>query len=349
MKSGKIKKTNREIQCMHTAIMLGGNDMNSIAVKSIGISIYGTMKDGMEVWLYKFKKIGVKKSTFERLLVSFGLAKNYAIMFMRISEVTTSDVQDFINKLQVDGYAYNTIKKAYNLISAFIKFLIGEGISVHPSYINVVLPIPENTKKPKQEVQAYDKFEQARLIQALSNESKLGAKAALLMLETGIRSGEALALSWSDVDWDRRALNIRKTLVFPASTSKCFVQDSAKSKSSKRTIPLSKRAYALLEEMFQAAMPGSKSDMIFYGRLGPSQPFGYNVIARHIKELCAQANIEYKGMHIFRHTFATNCYYKGCEIKILSKLLGHASVTITYNTYIHLYGDALEEMRSIVD
>lgn len=49
-----------------------------------------------------------------------------------------------------------------------------------------------------------------------------------------------------------------------------------------------------------------------------------------------------------RHTFATNCYYRGCEIKLLSKLLGHANVTITYNIYINLYGDALEEMRSIV-
>ena len=61
------------------------------------------------------------------------------------------------------------------------------------------------------------------------------------------------------------------------------------------------------------------------------------------------AQIEYRGMHVFRHTFATNGYYKGCEIKKLSKLLGHASVTITYNTYIHLYGDALEELRSVVE
>ena len=62
-----------------------------------------------------------------------------------------------------------------------------------------------------------------------------------------------------------------------------------------------------------------------------------------------KAQVEYRGMHVFRHTFATNCYYKGCEIKKLSKLLGHASVTITYNTYIHLYGDALEELRSVIE
>ena len=53
-------------------------------------------------------------------------------------------------------------------------------------------------------------------------------------------------------------------------------------------------------------------------------------------------------MHVFRHTFATNCYYRGCDVKILSKLLGHSSVTVTYNTYIHLFGDALEEMRAVL-
>ena len=61
-----------------------------------------------------------------------------------------------------------------------------------------------------------------------------------------------------------------------------------------------------------------------------------------------QPFLPYLGMHAFRHTFATNCYERGCDVKILSKLLGHSDVAITYNIYIHLYGDALEEMRRVV-
>lgn len=63
---------------------------------------------------------------------------------------------------------------------------------------------------------------------------------------------------------------------------------------------------------------------------------------------CVEAGVPYLGQHVFRHTFATNCYNRGCDVKILSKLLGHADVTVTYNVYIHLFGDALEEMRSVV-
>ena len=48
--------------------------------------------------------------------------------------------------------------------------------------------------------------------------------------------------------------------------------------------------------------------------------------------------------HVFRHTFATNCYHKGVDVKILSRLLGHADVNITYNIYVHLYGDGFDEM-----
>lgn len=62
--------------------------------------------------------------------------------------------------------------------------------------------------------------------------------------------------------------------------------------------------------------------------------------------LCKAADVPYRGEHVFRHTFATNCYHKGIDVKILSRLLGHADVNITYNIYVHLYGDGFDEMYS---
>ena len=47
---------------------------------------------------------------------------------------------------------------------------------------------------------------------------------------------------------------------------------------------------------------------------------------------------------MFRHTFTANCYHKGIDVKILFRLLGHADVNITYNIYVHLYGDGFDEM-----
>ena len=70
----------------------------------------------------------------------------------------------------------------------------------------------------------------------------------------------------------------------------------------------------------------------------------YEALRWKTKCACRDAGVQYRGEHVFRHTFATNCYYKGMDIKILSRLLGHADVNITYNIYVHLYGDGFDEM-----
>lgn len=72
----------------------------------------------------------------------------------------------------------------------------------------------------------------------------------------------------------------------------------------------------------------------------------YEALRYQTRIACQEAGIEYRGEHVFRHTFATNCYHKGIDVKILSRLLGHADVNITYNLYIHLYGDGFDEMYS---
>lgn len=318
-------------------------------MNSLGVSTRATLKKGLEVWLYKFKQNEVKKSTFERLLTSYKLVSGYRISEMTIASLTTVDIQDFINILRREEYSYSTIKKAYNLLSAFLKFMIGDGVQIRPSYLNVSLPSPENTVGGKGEVEAYSKPEQMRIIAEATKSHTLGAKAAIIMLETGIRSGEALALSWRDVDWDRKALRIHKTLVHPASTKRCFIQQSPKSRTSNRIIPLSSRAYAVLEALYEESIPQSDEEIIFYRVGDRTASMGYNLMSSQIKQVCNESGVEYKGLHIFRHTFATNCYYKGCEIKKLSKFLGHSSVTVTYNTYIHLFGDTLDELRSVVE
>ena len=76
------------------------------------------------------------------------------------------------------------------------------------------------------------------------------------------------------------------------------------------------------------------------------QRVSYEALRYQTQCLCKAACVPYRGEHVFRHTFATNCYHKGVDVKILSRLLGHADVNITYNIYVHLYGDGFDEMYS---
>ena len=88
-------------------------------------------------------------------------------------------------------------------------------------------------------------------------------------------------------------------------------------------------------------MESRTTEWIFESR---GERYSYKQLMYQTKKLCREAGVTYHGEHVFRHTFATNCYYKGIDVKILSRLMGHSSVTVTYNTYINLYGDGFDEM-----
>lgn len=308
-----------------------------------GIKMKDTIRYAMERWLYRYKKNSIKAATFNRLLTSYKLLERYPLSNVRLLDLSTGDIQDFINALRDDGYSMSTIKKAYNLMTGFVTFALGEGLAIRPAHLNVVLPKAENVSRQARDVKAYEPDEQNRIRKAIDELDTDGAHAALLMLETGLRIGEVLALTGGDIIWGKRALRVHATLVNPQSRKDSFIQNSPKSRSSVRTIPLSKTAMELLMRLRRP-----EDGLIFVSQDGKTT-IGYNTLRNQVQDLCQASEVPYFGMHAFRHTFATNAFYKGCEIKILSKLLGHASVTITYNTYIHLYGDALEEMRSIVE
>ena len=118
------------------------------------------------------------------------------------------------------------------------------------------------------------------------------------------------------------------------------MQDGAKSEKSNRTVPLTPTAVRLLEGLEIER----NSEWVFSYENG--ERLSYVAIRYQTIKACEEAEIEYRGEHVFRHTFATNCYHKGIDVKILSRLLGHADVNITYNLYIHLYGDGFDELYS---
>ena len=215
---------------------------------------------------------------------------------------------------------------------------------MRPIHKGVQLPSESSVNKHKREVMAYEKDEQGRIRSVLRRFNNPASQAIELMLETGMRVGEVLALEWSDVDWRRKAIRVSKTVVRITSKKESYIQNGAKSFTSNRTIPLSTSAQDLLSEMYQ--MDESDSRYIFHDEDG--HYLTYEAMRWWAKKVCREAGVPYLGLHVFRHTFATNCYERGCDVKRLSKLLGHSDVTITYNVYIHLFGDALEELRSVV-
>ena len=307
----------------------------------VSVFIYNpTYEDGIRNWLVEFKKETVKAATYERLKISYKQLMNYAISKLKVLDVRSVDIQKYVNALIREGYSISSVKKQFNLISAYMKYAYSEGYIHTPVYLAVKLPKQPKRRASTDKVKTYSAMEQRYLLEELHTMKHKVYAMAILMFETGMRIGEVLGLTEDDIDWDRKSISINKTYVkLHTQRGASFVQNGAKSDTSNRVIPLNKKALSVLQELCD----GSRG-YIF----GGDKPFTYETVRYHIKAACKNANVEYKGTHAFRHTFATNCYRRGCDVKLLSKLLGHADVSITYNIYIHLYGDDLEEMRSVL-
>ena len=293
------------------------------------------------LWLDLFKKNEVKSGTFDRLVQSNDSLGRYPIGQEKVCDVSPLDVQFYINQIAKEGYSFSTIKKQLELLRASLRKAVKLKLIPENPAEDISMPSKNMIKKPR-EVLAYNEKEQKKLQKYIEEHPDVDAILCVaFMIETGLRAGEALALRWSAVDTDKHKCHVCATVVNPHLPSKAYVQETPKTDSSIRTVPLNVRATTIVNTMKHRA----SSEFVF-GK--DNKRLEYPTLIRAIKKMCRETGVPYRGAHVFRHTFATNCYYKGVDVKILSKLLGHSDVKITYNTYINLYGDGFDDMYAAI-
>ena len=261
------------------------------------------LKEYVGVWLKTFKSSSLKTASYSRLESSLVTLDDYGIAVKPIGEITAFDIQKYVN----------------------------------PS-VGVKLPAQQNVKKQKKNINPYTEEEQKLLWAEIERSSRPGGLIIGLMLETGMRVGEALALRWQYVDIKRKRLRVEATMLNLANKKQCVLQESPKTISSRRVIPLTNKAIEILEK----AQANAKNEYVFTN--GRGEPLTYEALRYQTQQICKNADVEYRGEHVFRHTFATNCYYNNIDVKVLSKILGHSDVNVTYNIYISLKGDGFDEM-----
>ena len=294
----------------------------------------------IDEWMTTYKAYSVRQSTFDRLLTSIKALESYTIASMPIREITAKHIQLYVNELANSGYGLSTIKKQMRIVTAPLKQAAALHLIPANPAVGIHLPARCNVQKAERTAEAYTQEEQKALWMLIDTHQRAGYAAVGLMIETGLRVGEALALRWKDVNLSQKRLRVRSTVVRLANKKRSYVQNCAKSESSNRTIPLTPKAVSLLEMLAENA----EDEWVFVNDDG--QRLSYEALRYQTQCLCKAACVPYRGEHVFRHTFATNYYHKGIDVKILSRLLGHADVNITYNIYVHLYGDGFDEMYS---
>jgi integrase len=291
----------------------------------------------VDMWMEIFKKNSVKSGTYGRLVTSRKALERYDIANKMIGEIDFFDIQKYINQIVEDGYSVGEVKKRMLIVTAPLKQAAAMRIISADPCVGLRMPSEDNVKKRKREIVAYTREEQEKIgLSVRLNPENVGYLAVLFMIETGIRSGELLALKWSDLQLERCRMHVHATIVNPMYNTASY-QDSPKSKSSNRILPLTPKALQILKSL----VARRKTEWVFEQN---GKRYTYQKLMYQTKKLCRESGIKYYGEHAFRHTFATNCYYKGIDVKILSRLMGHSSVQVTYNIYINLYGDGFDDM-----
>lgn len=247
-----------------------------------------------------------------------------------LNELTPETLNAFINQKLCQGRldGCGTLSPAYVrsmaiIINAALAFAAEE----------LALPSPKTVHKPcieRKEVVVLTIAEQKRLETQLLAEPTVTGLGILLSLNTGLRIGEACALSWADIDKDDNILSVTGTVIRKKAESGRghMVIDVPKTPTSLRRIPIPSKLHSILGQM-RALSPGG---YVLSGNCMFVSPRTYEYRFHRILTKCGIRSINY---HVLRHTFATRCIESGMDVKTLSELLGHANTTTTLNTYVH--------------
>ena len=169
------------------------------------------------------------------------------------------------------------------------------------------------------------------------------ANAIVFLVHTGLRCGELQALKWSDIDFANETVTVSKNLSMivnrdrkPGQKHRNAKIKGTKTVSGNRIVPLNEKAVHALRSLQQIyRMLGVRNDLVLVSRNG--KVLSNAQLRRVLDRVLRKANIDKPfTLHQLRHTFATRTLKAGVPISVVSKWLGHANISTTYNTYIHV-------------
>ena len=241
------------------------------------------------------------------------------------ADLTAGRINAFINKKLAEGLSASYVRDIFTVFKTMLKYA-QEEYGFKLSLKNVVLP-----KSERKQVEKISDIQQKKLVSYLKANMSLTAFGILLSLLMGLRIGELCGLKWEDIDFRNKILHIRRTVQRISSANgnrkTKIVISAPKSATSFREIAIPD---ALMKyfEMF-------RDEADYFILSGADKPVEPRTMQYRYKKILRTAEVENHNYHKLRHTFATNSAEKGFNVKALSAVLGHSSVTLTLNRYIH--------------
>ena len=225
------------------------------------------------------------------------------------------------------GLSPKTVSDALSVLRSILAFAVKKGLTASCDAESI------HIKRPPKEMRVLTRGEQERLCQYLYANLDIYHIGILLCLFTGLRLGELCALCWGDVSFSDHTIHVHQTMQRIQDRSGTrwktkIVVTPPKSPCSVRTIPVPDLLLQLIAPL--------RSSPTRYVLSDDRHPFVEpRTMQNRFKRALKESQVAPANFHALRHTFATRCVEVGFDVKSLSEILGHASVTITMNRYVH--------------
>lgn len=295
-------------------------------------------------WLLQFldlyKKPTLRTSTYESYMMN---ARNHIIPELGdiyLPDLNTAAIQALYNKLN-KKMKPATVHKIHNIIEQSLdKAAEIRLIAWNPATATERLPV-KNKKGEAMTEDDLNKFLDA--VEKLNDRWRAGM---LLLVGTGLRIGEMLALEWSDIDLEEGFANISKTL--STTKTKGLEVNPPKTDSSNGRVPLPQIVIEALKKHKTSQLAWAlKQGPKFKNKTKDGRPIyafastrGTYTWPRNFRrkydEVLLKAGIQHIKLHSLRHTFATRLLEEGEDIRVIQELLRHANIKTTANIYSHV-------------
>lgn len=299
--------------------------------KRIETSLY--CSDAAARWLSN-KRLKVKASTYARYQ---NLIENHILPELgqyEVREITNDLIEGYVERLlnsgRRDGCGGLSSKMTTDILTvlkAILKYAGRQGFELFVHFDELTV------RKERREMRVLSINEQDKLAELFMQPMNGRLLGIMISLYTGLRLGEVCALKWGDIDFAAQTLHVRATMQRIKNSTgiggkTIVVITEPKSESSVRDIPIPNFLLTAMKDL-----RGSPNSFVLSGR--EERLVEPRTMENYFKRCIQEIGIAPANYHALRHSFATRCVEQGFDIKSLSEILGHSSVNITLDRYVH--------------
>ncbi|MBN2796604.1 MAG: site-specific integrase [Clostridia bacterium] len=312
----------------------------------------------MYQWIYSIiLKSNRARSTIDRYE---GIFRNYikdsSLYGMKMKNITSGVLQSFYISLHDSGSTQSSIKYLHTFIKMFMQYAVDEGFVGMNSAKSKHISLPVDKKGPK-EVVIFTDNELSKITDNLKGHYL--EVILKLALGSGLRISELIGLKFSDLDYSKNMLSVRRIVrvnkYINPDGSYHYVREeqSPKTVSSIRDIPLPPTVIEILKrhqvDQEERIVAGMINDSSYVFVTASGEPLNPRNLLRSYKRFLKQIGIEERTFHTCRHTYASKLFENNVPLKVVQTLLGHTDISITANIYTHVSNEKLLDSVCVLD